>query len=408
MIKKRGKSWWVVVYAGRDPLTGRKRQKTGTARTKAEARQLEARLIQEAGGGRHRTAGTRTVAELLEAWYAWRPGVRRIAPSTLANYRRLIDQRINPGLGKLPLNRVTTATIDQYLAQLRERGGKCQHCYHRERTGRAPLRAGDRYRPRPGLAPRLHSTDCARGTPLSASAVRDVHAVLSGAFKQAMVWGWISTNPVALSTPPAVERPEVRPPEVAQAERLINTAMAEDPELGLFLTLAVVLGARRGEVCRLRWSDLDFERGDVLVASTKTRVNRRIAVGARTLDLLRAHRIEQAKTALACGATLAPDAYVFSHESDSSQPIHPDGISRRFRVLADRLGVPCRLHDLRHFMVTQLICAGVDVRTVAGRAGHADGGRTTLGTYAHFQQAQDRQAAELMERLLAPADARGR
>jgi integrase len=235
-----------------------------------------------------------------------------------------------------------------------------------------------------------------------------VHAVLSGAFKQAMVWGWISTNPVALSTPPAVERPEVRPPEVAQAERLINTAMAEDPELGLFLTLAVVLGARRGEVGRLRWSDLDFEHGDVLVASTKTRFNRRIAVGARTLDLLRAHRVEQAKTALACGATLTPNAYVFSHEPDGARPIHPDGISRRFRVLADRLGVPCRLHDLRHFMVTQLISAGVDVRTVAGRAGHADGGRTTLGTYAHFQQAQDRQAAELMERLLAPADTRSR
>ena len=45
VIKKRGHRWWVVVYAGRDPLTGRKRQKTGTAATRAEARQLEARLI---------------------------------------------------------------------------------------------------------------------------------------------------------------------------------------------------------------------------------------------------------------------------------------------------------------------------------------------------------------------------
>jgi hypothetical protein len=43
--QKRGNRWWVVVYAGRDPLTGKKRQKTGTAASKAEARQLEARLI---------------------------------------------------------------------------------------------------------------------------------------------------------------------------------------------------------------------------------------------------------------------------------------------------------------------------------------------------------------------------
>ena len=47
MIKKRGNSWWVVVYTGRDTLTGKKRQKTGTAKTRAEARQLEARLIRE-------------------------------------------------------------------------------------------------------------------------------------------------------------------------------------------------------------------------------------------------------------------------------------------------------------------------------------------------------------------------
>ena len=66
-----------------------------------------------------------------------------------------------------------------------------------------------------------------------------------------------------------------------------------------------------------------------------------------------------------------------------------------------RLGVRCRLHDLRHFMVTQLVAGGVDWRTVSGRAGHADG-HMTLATYAHFQQAQDRQAAEFMESLLAP------
>jgi integrase len=77
-----------------------------------------------------------------------------------------------------------------------------------------------------------------------------------------------------------------------------------------------------------------------------------------------------------------------------------DGVSHRFTKLARRLDVHCRLHDLRHFMVTHLVAAGVDVRTVAGRAGHVDGGRTTLGTYAHFQHAQDRQAAELLEGLL--------
>jgi len=158
-------------------------------------------------------------------------------------------------------------------------------------------------------------------------------------------------------------------------------ATAEDPELGLFLRLAVVLGARRGEVCSLRWSDVDLDRGEVLVAgsviilpgqplldreTTKTRTKRRVAAGQGTLALLRSHRAAQAETALACGTTLAPDAYVFSRAADASTPIRPDGVTHRFTKLARRLGVRCQLHDLRHFMVTQLISAGVDVRTVAG------------------------------------------
>jgi integrase len=133
---------------------------------------------------------------------------------------------------------------------------------------------------------------------------------------------------------------------------------------------------------------------------TKTRTKRRVAVGAGTLELLRARRVEQAKKALASGVAFAPDSYVFSHVADGSKPIRPDGVSHRFAALAKDLGITCRLHDLRHFMVTQLISAGVDVRTVSGRAGHRDGGRTTLGTYAHFQAAQDRTAAELMEGLI--------
>jgi len=423
VIKKRGNSWWVVVYAGRDPLTGRKLQKTGTAKTRAEAKRLEARLITEAATGRHRGTGTKTVAELLEAWYQWRPGARPISPNTLANYRRYMDQKILPALGKVPVGRLDAATLDRFYSELRQRGSKCQHCYRRMRDGQPPMRPGEVFRLRFTGKERVHETDCVQGLPMSASALRDVHAILSGAFKQAMRWYWITQNPVPLATAPGNEQADVRPPDVKQVERLLDTATAEDPELGLFLRLAVVLGARRGEVCSLRWSDVDLDRGEVLVAGsviilagqplldqerTKTRTKRRIAVGRGTLALLRSHRAAQAETALASGTTLAPDAYVFSHAADASTPIRPDGVTHRFTKLARQLGVRCRLHDLRHFMVTQLISAGVDVRTVAGRAGHADGGRITLGTYAHFQQAQDRRAAELMDGLLAPTAMRSR
>ena len=112
--------------------------------------------------------------------------------------------------------------------------------------------------------------------------------------------------------------------------------------------------------------------------------------------------MRQVEAALGSTASLPPDAYVFSQRADGSKPASPDGVTHRFQQLATRLGVRARLHDLRHFMVTQLVAGGVDWRTVSGRAGHADG-HMTLGTYAHFQQAQDRQAAVFMDRLLVAA-----
>jgi integrase len=173
--------------------------------------------------------------------------------------------------------------------------------------------------------------------------------------------------------------------------------MAEDPELGLFLRPAVVLGARRGELCGLKWREVDLDGGEVLIAAsvarvagrplldkdTKTHAKRRVAVGGETVELLKAHRLRQAETALACGVSLPPDAYVFSRTADASRPISPEWITHRLQDLTVRLGVSCRLHDLRHFMVTQLVAGAVDLRTVSG-----PDGRMTLGTYAHFQQAR--------------------
>jgi integrase len=420
VIRKRGGSLQVQVFAGRDPLTGRKRWLSRQVRgqTKAayrEAKKVEAQLLEQLDRGEPRGGRTRAVGELVERWLEWRQQVRPISPVTVANYRGAIDRYILPNLGRAKVHEVDAATLDTLYARVRATGGKCRHCWRRIRRGEPALRAGVRYRPQPGAEEAIHEPDCASGWPVSASAVREMHTVLSGAFKQAVIWGWAGHNPAKLATPPAAGRAEVAPPDAEGVARLLTTATEQDPELGLFLRLAVVLGARRGELIALKWRDVDLAAGEVLIASgvvrvagqplidkdTKTHAKRRVAVGAETVELLKAHRARQAQAALAAGATLPPDAYVFSRSPDGSKAISPDGISHRFQELAAHLGVRARLHDLRHFMVTQLVAGGVDWRTVSGRAGHADG-HMTLATYAHFQQAQDRQAAELMEQLIAP------
>src|SRR4029453_5165552 len=109
-------------------------------------------------------------------------------------------------------------------------------------------RPGVPYRPRPGADEAVHEPDCARGWPVSASAVREVHSVLSGAFKQGGGWGWTTPTPAKRGTPPAAGRSEVAPPDSEGVARLLTVAMDQDPELGLFLRLPGVLGARRREL----------------------------------------------------------------------------------------------------------------------------------------------------------------
>jgi integrase len=421
VIRKRGSGLQVQVYAGRDPFTGRKRwvSRQVPGQTKAayrQAKKVEAELLEQVDRGEQRGSRTRTVAELVERWFTWRQQVKPISPVTVANYRGAIDRYVLPALGRAKLREVDAATLDALYAQVRAHGGRCRVCWQRVRRGKPPLRVGERYRPQPDGDEQVHEPDCVRGWALSASAVREVHTVLSGAFKQAVAWGWSGHNPAKLATPPSAGKSGVSPPAATDVARLLAAAMAEDPELGLFLRLAVVLGARRGELCGLKWRDVDLAAGAVLIASsvarvagrplldkdTKTHAKRRVAIGAETIELLKAHRRRQAEAALACGANLPPDAYVFSRTADASTPVSPEWITHRLQDLADRLGVRCRLHDLRHFMVTQLVAGGVDLRTVSGRAGHADG-HMTLGTYAHFQQAQDRHAAEFMDELLVAA-----
>jgi integrase len=250
VIRKRGTGLQVQVYAGRDPLTGRKRyiSQQVAGQTKAsmrQAKQIEARLLEEIGAGRHKGSRSRTMAELLERWLERRPTVRPIALTTVSSYRAAVDRYILPALGKLPVRQVDAATLDAFYAHLRTRGGK-------------------------------------DGRPLKASTVHEVHAVLSGALKQAVAWGWIGHNPAKQATAPSVQKADVQPPQAEDAARLLSAANAESPELGLFLRLAVVLGARRGEICSLRWPDIDFDRGEVLIAGNVVRVPRQARWSTRT------------------------------------------------------------------------------------------------------------------------------
>jgi integrase len=197
---------------------------------------------------------------------------------------------------------------------------------------------------------------------------------------------------------------------------ILAAARDDSPDLGIAVWLAAITGARRGELCGLRWSDLEDESfvirrsvvslsGRVAVKDPKTHRARRVALDDETLRLLRAHRVARAEIALALGLRLEDDAYVLSDHPSAAEPLRPDTFTDRFRRLARRLGLACRLHDLRHWHVTQALGAGLPVRDVAERVGHASA-RMTLDVYGHAIAGADRRAAEVVAGVLTDAPPR--
>jgi len=115
---------------------------------------------------------------------------------------------------------------------------------------------------------------------------------------------------------------------------------------------------------------------------------RRIALDATTSDLLNEHWDRYEKRCEEVARQPDPDAYLFSYEADNSRPCDPDGITHRYARMTANLGIKTHLHALRHYSATELLAAGVDLRTVAGRLGHGGGGVTRSGSMLRGMRAR--------------------
>lgn len=369
-IQKRGtNSWRVRVYAGVDEKTRTKKTISRTVRgTKRQAEDVLNRLLLEVGDGRAVSASV-TVGELLDQWWsAKRP---TLSPSTARDWESCLRLHVRPHVAERPLHRFRAIDMDRLYRTLADAG-------------------------------------------LSAQRIRRVHTILSAALAQAVRWEMIAVNPALSASPPEVREREIRPPAPAAVLAFYEALLLDDPELATFVWLASLTGARRGELCALRWTDVDLREGSLLICralvdgggqvlekDTKTHQARRIALGAETMAKLAEHRTRMEELALGCGTELASGSYVFTFSPDGAEPWRPDTTTHRFIRARRRAGLPesLRLQDLRHFLATRMISSGIDVRTVSGRLGHRRTS-TTTDRYAAFVPATDRAAATAFETAL--------
>lgn len=349
----------VRVYAGIDPLSGKKHHLVEVIPAGKDAgklaEQARTRLLNQVDEKRSpRTKAT--VTQLMERYLE----LLQIEDTTRAGYERLVRLHIGPLLGHLGVGRIDGETLDSFYRELRRCRTHCnrrpfdEHHTHGEHT--CNKRCG------------AH-----RCRPLSSSSVRQVHNLLNGAFTRAVRWRWVGSNPVRQAEPPALPKADPQPPTPAQAARIVSEAW-RDPDWGMLVWLAMTTGARRGELCALRWRDIDFTTALLAVGSsigqlgtrvwekdTKTHQRRRIVVDAQTLALLRAYLQHRAQRTALLAVELPEDAFVFSPRPDGGAPIRPDTVTQRYRRMCRRLDWDMHIHQLRHFSATELIAAGVDV-----------------------------------------------
>jgi integrase len=397
-VRLRGGSLQVRVFAGVDPVTGRDRYLSesvrGTDRAARRAADKALARLQAEVDGQRAAQSTVSLGYTIDEWLS----TVEIEDSTRDTYIGYVQRTIRPALGQVAISKISTRTLETFYTELRRCRARC--------GGRAFVvhRVEDKHDCDGGCAAHVCK-------PMAASTVRQVHAVISGALSAAVRWDWIATNPARGAQRPRQRPPQPDPPSPSEAARLIDGAFAVDDDWGTLVWLVMTTGMRRGEVCALRWSRIDLDTGVVDVRrsyrllhgvgtekDTKTHQMRRIALDTETVVLLTEHKERCAQRLSDVGAALTDDMYVFSNarKYEPTLPCSPHSVSSRYRNLARRLGIDTHIHALRHYSATELLTAGVDLRTVAGRLGHGGGGATTLRVYAAWVAASDRTAAEIL------------
>ncbi|MQA14701.1 MAG: tyrosine-type recombinase/integrase [Pseudonocardiaceae bacterium] len=390
----------VTVFAGVDPVTKRRHRlreivPPGPA-ADAEAQKVMRRLANRVDERRNPRTNA-TLNQLLDQHLE----MLDLEPNTIEGYRELADNHIRPLIGTQKVGALGGDVFDSFYAELRRCRRRCSGRPFLEHRTEDPHDCDDRCR--------VHVC-----RPLASATVRKIHFVLSGALKRAVRWRWIAMNPIDQAEPPPQPRPSPQPPTAEEAARILGEAWS-DPDWGLLVWLTMVTGFRRGELCGLRWRHLDLDAGVIALErsigqrsgrtwekGTKTHQHRRIALDPETVGLLVTHRGRCEARARAIGVDPAADSFVFSPAIDGSEHLKPDSVTQRYGRLAARLGIKTSIHKLRHYSATELITAGVDVRTVAGRLGHAGGGSMTLKVYAAWVSESDqRAAASLFSRMPA-------
>ena len=354
-IRRRAKGWYAIASVT-DQAGARHRPRQGPFPTRRDAEAALGQMMADLDRGGFVLPNRTPLADYLTTWldvHRW-----QLRPSTANGYEGVVRRYVQPFIGAVSLKDVRPQHLNDLYAGMVRRG----------------------------LSPRT---------------VRTVHVVVRRALSDAVREGLITRNVADAAVVPRPKRIEMKTWTAADLRRFLE-AVQDDP-LYPAMHLAAFTGMRRGEVCGLRWSDVDLERarlalshtvivvaGSLVEGEPKTERGRRVVdLDPVTVGVLRTWKAQQAAAQLATGS-----------RNDRVFQVHPEVLSAVFDRLVRQAGLPrIRFHDLRHTHVSLLAAAGVPPHVISARVGHATVG-FTLTHYSHVLPGHQADAAALVARAV--------
>lgn len=374
-VKRNGREyecWEGRITVGFDPDTGKQVQKSVTGKTQKEVAQKLQEIAVEVNRGTYTMPSKMTVKDWLTIWT--KEYMEDVKESTAFLYTRYVDKYIVPKLGAIKLEALTTPAVQAFYNGL--------------------------IHPKEGI------------TPLSAKTVKNIHGALHKALQQAVLVGYLRTNPVDACKPPRVVRKEMHPLEEDQVSTFL-AAIQGHPHEYLY-KIVLFTGLREGEVLGLTWDCVDFERGSLLIkqqlrreqkkggqyyfSSPKNGKSRTLTLAPSVLQLFRLQKLRQNGFRAEAGELWEDRNLVFSNQIGGYLSYRT--VYDCFKRVVAKIGTPTtRFHDLRHTYATMAIRAGDDIKTVQENLGHATAA-FTLDIYGHVTAGMRQDSANRMEQVI--------
>jgi integrase len=228
IYRRRDGRWAAAVSFGY--LDGRLKRKTVYGSTRKEVKDRLSKLLNDKQQGLPVVGEKQTIGDFLKDWLEnWvRPSVK---PKTFSSYSDTVRLHLVPALGRIRLAKLTPQQVQSMLNE----------------------------RLRAGLSPRT---------------VGYIRSVLSIALARALKLGLVHRNVVQLVDRPNVVRHEIQPLTVEQARALL--AASQNHRLGALFSVALALGLRKGEALGLRWEDIDFDHGTLVISGALQRISSKL------------------------------------------------------------------------------------------------------------------------------------